>query len=107
MASFGETLAVDFLTRRNVAIRGTNVRVGRSEIDIVGVVRGALVAFEVKTVVSRHPADDPIHKATSQKLALVRRGLRGLGAKGARVDVVTVLLDADGAAIRWIRDARW
>ena len=107
MARFGELLAARFLAGRGVSIIGRNVRVGRSEIDVVGEVRGRPVAFEVKTVVVRHPSDDGIYQVSSDKLAAVRRGIRELSRGAGRVDVVTIGLDEDGAAIRWIRDARW
>lgn len=83
------------------------MQVGRSEIDILGYEAGRLVGFEVKTVVVRHANDDGIHQASSDKLARVRGAVRRLGSRSGRIDVVTVRFDETGAAVRWIRDARW
>ncbi len=84
------------------------MRVGRAELDIVAVdPRGTPVVVEVKTVVARHPDDDPLTRADAVKLAVVRRAAGRLEPPARRVDVVGVTIGRDGVAVRWVRDADW
>ncbi len=108
MARWGERLAARHLEARGYTIGATNVRVGRAELDIVAVdPRGTAVVVEVKTIVARHPDDDPLTRADAEKLAVVRRAAARLEPPARRVDVVGVTIRRDGVAVRWVRDADW
>ena len=74
-----------------------NRRSGRGEIDLLVRMDGRLVAVEVKTRVGV----EPMRHLTDQKRDRMRRAARRAAAD--RIDVVTVMLDREGAAIRWVR----
>jgi putative endonuclease len=98
----GEDLAADFLIRRGAAIVGRNVRVGRDEIDLIVELDGRRVAVEVKAALG---AVAPEEHFDAAKEANLRRAVRQLEPPIARIDLVTVVLDGDGATVRWIPDA--
>ncbi|MFQ5555863.1 MAG: YraN family protein [Acidimicrobiia bacterium] len=108
MGRFGETLAARFLESHGITVLDRNLRSGRGEIDVLGVDRhDAVVAFEVKTIVSEDAGADPLASADSVKLAAVRRAAAALTPPVWRVDVVGVVLGEEGATFRWLRDADW
>lgn len=99
---FGEDLAARFLVRRGVRILGRNVRTGRGEIDIHGVVDNVPVAFEVKTIVAATPLRDAVYRLDSAKAATVHRYARLLHPPARRVDLVAVTLRPGGPELRWV-----
>jgi len=107
VASWGEAFAVAYLRRAGVSVIGRNVRVGRGELDIVGVDGGTRVAFEVKTMRVLHRDDDPLLRADEAKLRHVRSAAARLRPPIHRVDVVAIGIEASGVSVRWVRDAAW
>lgn len=104
----GEDVAARHLSSRGFTILGRNVRVGPAELDIVATdPDGVPVVVEVKTAVVRHPDDDPVTRADSRKLSIVRRAAGRLEPAVSRVDVFGVALGPHGVTIRWVRDADW
>jgi Holliday junction resolvase-like predicted endonuclease len=75
-----------------------NVRVGADEIDLLVAWGSRLVAVEVKTLLSRDPADE----FTPAKAARFRRAGQGLRPVPERFDLVTVCLRRGGVCLRWL-----
>ncbi|MCH8130355.1 MAG: YraN family protein [Acidobacteria bacterium] len=100
LGKIGEDIAAAFLERRGVVVVDRNVRVGRDEIDLLVSVDGRRVAVEVKT--ARHEQDRPEENFDHLKEQRVRRAAGAVGA--TRVDLITVVLDASGARVRWLSD---
>ncbi len=100
LGRFGESVAASFLRRRGVRIIGRNVVVGRGEIDLLAEDCAGRFAVEVKSgtgVDSEHPRWNFTDSKARQVAGLARRvGVR-------RVDLVTVLVGADGVDIEWHR----
>ena len=80
---------------------GRNVRVGRSEIDLIVRDGRRLVAVEVKTRTS----GDPSQRFDDDKVETVRRAMRRLDPPLTRLDLVTVELGEGLATVRWLRGA--
>jgi Holliday junction resolvase-like predicted endonuclease len=76
-----------------------NVRSGRGEVDLLVIVDGQLVAVEVKTRADH----DPVVQLTPSKRRRMVAAARMLDPRPSRIDVVTVLMGADGATIRWLK----
>jgi putative endonuclease len=104
----GERVAERFLVERGAAVLARNWRCRAGEIDLVLLHGDALVAVEVKT--RRGEAfGDPLEAITARKLARLRRlvarfadehrDVLGGRAPEIRVDAVSVLLPARGAAV--------
>lgn len=103
LARFGEMVAAGYLERRGAAIVGTNVPVGRGEIDLLVRFGDATVAVEVKTVGSAAMAADPVDRISPAKLAQVRRLASTLAARHGRlrVDFVGVRVGSEGVVVNW------
>ncbi len=96
----GEARAVAHLRQKGYVIRGTKVRVGRDEIDVVAVDNNVVVFVEVK---ARARLSDALESVTAKKQQrLLRAAARYLGKDANRVfsrfDVVAVVAGsvADG-----------
>lgn len=104
----GEKIAEKYLKKNKYKIIGKNVRVGKSEFDIIGIKDETLVFFEVKTrtmpqngapLLSR-PAD-AVNKSKSTYLI---RGVNDFCAENCdeysdylkRIDIIEVYLKSDG-----------
>ena len=96
----GENIAASFLEGRDAVIVDRNVRVGREEIDLIIEHNGRRVAVEVKTGVSGSAR--PEENFDDAKERHVRNAANRLDIQ--RVDLVTVLLTATGASVRWLPD---
>lgn len=103
LGRLGELIAAQFLSRRGARIEGRNVRSGRGEIDLVALIDGRRVAVEVKSA-RRASGTDPRENLDDHKLDMVRRTAAGLDPPIHRIDLITVVLDGEGAAVRWLRD---
>lgn len=91
----GEALAAEWYQRLGYEIVGTNVRVGRLELDLVCRTDLETVFVEVKTVLDDEYGD-PVYKVDRLKrraiVTAARLWLLGhpQGARGVRFDIVTV-----------------
>ena len=100
LGAFGEATAATFLVRNGVRIVGCNVAVGRGEIDILAEDEHGLFAVEVKSGIESGD-DHPRWNFTDRKAERVARMARSLGA--GRVDLITVVVGADGLGVEWHR----
>jgi len=90
-------LAAEFLSGHGMEVVGTNVVVGKGEIDILAMDGSQRVAVEVRTV-RKH--EDPIDAVDHAK----RRQVHKLAGqiRASRVDFVGVLVDAKGVDVHWV-----
>ncbi len=100
LGEFGESMAASFLRRSGVRIIGRNVAVGRGEIDLVAEDGDGRFVVEVKAGM-RMDSDHPRWNFTHAKARQVSRLARSFGV--GRVDLVTVVVGADGVDIEWHR----
>jgi putative endonuclease len=98
----GEEIAARFLTDRGARIVGRNVRVGRDEIDLLLDVDGKRVVVEVKSATDNGSAPRPEENFDENKASRIRRAARNLDTPVQRIDLVTVVIGADGVAVRWL-----
>lgn len=101
LARFGERAAARFLEQQGGVVLGRNLRVGRSEIDLLIELNRRRVAVEVKT----RRVGDPLEAFTPEKASLVRRAARGLSPPVYRVDLVTIEINRHGILLRWVPEA--
>ena len=75
---------------------------GRGEIDILASIAGRRVVIEVKTVTpaAGRAGSDAVDDAKADRL---HRLAAALDPPAERVDIVEVLIDTPGAAVRWLR----
>ena len=100
LGAFGEWAAASFLVRNGVRIVRHNVTVGRGEIDLIAEDDDGRFVVEVKS--GSHPVGDhPRWNFTDRKASRVARMDRSIGVR--RVDLVTVVVGADGVGIEWHR----
>lgn len=100
LGTFGETMAASFLERNGARIVDRNVAVGRGEIDLVADEGEGLFVVEVKT--GTETGDHhPRWNFTDRKADQVARLARSIGIR--RVDLVTVVVGADGLDLEWHR----
>lgn len=96
----GEEIAAAWLVARGFTILGRNLRVGRSELDLVALDHGTLVAIEVKTRSDHLAPERLVHDATLARfeaaLATLQPSLAPR-ARSLRVDVVAVRWEVPGA----------
>jgi putative endonuclease len=91
----GEALAAEWYRQRGYEVLGTNVRVGRNELDLICRTGQETVFVEVKTVTDDE-FGDPVYKVDRQKRRAVvmatRLWLLGhpQGDRGVRFDIMTV-----------------
>jgi len=64
---------------------------------------GVVVAVEVKT--ARRRDIDPAENFTDDKAHMVRRTALRLRPPAKRIDLITVIVDDHGVAMRWIKEA--
>ena len=98
----GEEIAARFLTERGARIVGRNVRVGRDEIDLLLDIDGQRVVVEVKTATDNGSSPRPEENFDENKAARIRRAARNLDTPVQRIDLVTVVIGAEGVAVRWL-----
>ncbi len=103
LGSAGEHIAAEFLQRRGVRIVARNVRRGRGEVDLVAEEEGQRFVVEVKTT-DRRTGLDPRENLDDLKLETVRRTAARLSPPVYRVDLVAVVVDQNGADVRWLQD---
>ncbi len=97
----GEAVAAAFLESRGLQVLARRMRVGSGELDIVGLLGGEKVAFEVRSVTgSRSPLD----AFGPAKFDQVWRLAREAGC--SRVDLVAVALSRTGAEVHWVPAVR-
>ena len=104
----GEDLAVEMLERLGCAVVDRNWRGTRGELDVVATHGDEVLVVEVKTRTGPgfgHPAEavTPVKLARLRRLAgewlsLRAHELDGPRPRSVRIDVVAVVLDADGSA---------
>jgi putative endonuclease len=86
-----------FLAARGYVILGTNVRVGRDELDVVALDGRTLVIVEVR-LRAADAAVDPFTSVTGPKVARLRRAVERYAASrdvdDVRIDVAAVVGDA-------------
>ena len=100
LGKFGETMAASFLERNGARIVERNVVIGRGEIDLAADEGEGLFAVEVKT--GTETGDHhPRWNFTDRKADQVARLARSIGIR--RVDLVTVVVGADGLDLEWHR----
>lgn len=100
VGALGEWAAAGFLVRNGVRILARNLAAGRGEVDILAADTDGPFVVEVKSgMASRN--HHPRWSFTKNKADRVLRAARLIGA--SRVDLVTVVFDADGATIEWHR----
>lgn len=91
----GEAIAAEWFRQRGYEVLGTNVRVGRNELDLICRTDQETVFVEVKTVTDDEYGD-PVYKVDRQKRGAIvmatRLWLLGhpQGIRGVRFDIVTV-----------------
>jgi putative endonuclease len=95
----GERLARWFLIDHGLEVIASNVRVGRGELDLLAMDKGARVAVEVRTITG---VGQPIDAADPAKRQTVRRLAREAGA--SRVDFIGVRIDSDAVVFHWVPD---
>lgn len=100
LGAFGESMAASLLRRNGVRIIGRNVAVGRGEIDLVAEDGYGVFAVEVKAG-TETDSDHPRWNFTRSKARQVARLARSIGVR--RVDLVTVVVGADGVDMEWHR----
>jgi len=83
-------------------VLGRNLRHGRGEIDVLVRLGGTVVAVEVKT--AKRGDIDPVENFTPDKAQMVRQTAARLRPPAKRIDLITVVVDDDGAALRWLPD---
>lgn len=93
----GERIARWCLVRHGVEILDANVRVGRGELDLIGVWRGRRVAFEVRTAGPGRVPTDAFDDAKRAQVADLARQC-GIG----RVDLVAIGFDTDVVTVAWV-----
>jgi len=98
----GERIAADLLERRGLRIEARNVRVGRDELDLIARDGSRRIAVEVKSAVGR--TVDPGEHLDARKAAALHRAMAALDPPASRLDLVTVVFDAAGVAVRWSRN---
>lgn len=104
LGRFGEQVAADHLTDQGMTILARNWRCRHGEIDIVARDGGTLVLCEVKTRTT-HRRGGPFEAITPDKATRLRRLLQAwlaahdLQPPAVRIDVVSVLVPARGAAV--------
>ena len=98
LGAFGERVAASFLERNGVRVVERNVRVGRGELDLIAADSRGRFVVEVKSGVET-PDDHPRWHFTDRKARQVAGMARSLGM--IRVDLITVVVGHDGAAIEW------
>ena len=99
LGRFGEALAAAFVAQRGGIILGRNLRVGRSEIDVLAAIGGERVAIEVKTAAFQRERVDPAASFDSDQAQRVRDAARELHIR--RVDLICVMVGPTGVEIRW------
>jgi putative endonuclease len=102
----GEALAAAYLALAGLRVVDRNPRIAGVEVDLVAEDRGVTVLVEVKAR-SRSDFGGAAHAVDARKRERLRRAALAAarGARGVRVDVVTVELEADGARLRHYRNA--
>jgi putative endonuclease len=110
LAREGEELACEMLRRRGFRIEDRNFRCRGGEIDVVASRRGTLVFCEVKTRASLRwgePAESVGHTKQTRlrHAAAAWCRTRRRTASDIRFDVISVLKDAGGTRVQWLRDA--
>lgn len=109
LGAAGEAAGVAFLEREGLTLIGTNVRVGRDELDAVFGDGDAVVVVEVKTR-STPMMGGGLEAVTPAKMRSLRRGAaRWLRETGrtcghVRFDVVDVTPVGGEMAVEWFRD---
>lgn len=108
LGAAGETAAVGFLKGRGLTLLGTNVRVGRDELDAVFLDGDAVVVVEVKTR-STAMMGDGLAAVTGRKMHSLRRGVArwlretGRDCDHVRFDVVDVRPAGGELTLEWFR----
>ncbi len=82
-----------------------NVRIGRGEIDLLVFDGRRRIVVEVKTIVDGPSSLRPEEAFTAEKASTVRYLASRLDPPVRRVDLIAVTLTAQGAGIRWLRNA--
>src|SRR5262245_42495062 len=103
----GESLAAAYLELAGCTIHAHNVRLAGVEVDLIVHDGPAQVIVEVK-VRGRSDfggAAEAIDHAKRARLVRAARALEQHGARRVRIDVVTIDLDPEGAAVRHYRNA--
>lgn len=111
LARRAEAEVAALLQGRGFVILGTNVRIGRLELDVIARSRHLLVVVEVRAR-STNAFGDPLETIDAKKVARIRRAtaqwlsarpdLRGLR---VRFDAVGVLARGDRLEMDWCEDA--
>mgnify|MGYP001816711816 CR=1 FL=1 len=96
----GERVAATFLQRHGVSIERRNVRVGRSEVDLIGSHGSTRFLIEVRSRVSDHAPIDAFDHAKREQLWRLSRET-GV----SRVDLVAVGFGSRFVAVHWIPSA--
>jgi putative endonuclease len=110
LQQLGETAAARHLERRGLRILARNWRIRMGELDLVARDGGTLVFVEVKTRVSGDFVDpalgvDGRKRRQLRRLAEAYLAMEHPRPGPCRFDVVSVLLGAEGPAVRHIVDA--
>lgn len=100
LGAFGESTAASFLERNGARIVRRNLSIGRGEIDLLAAYSDGLFVVEVKSGIETD-RDHPRWNFTDHKADRVARLARSIGVR--RVDLVTVVVGADGVAVEWHR----
>ena len=102
MGALGEEIAARFLVHHGARIEGRNIEIGRGEIDIVAIHGRVRTVVEVKTVTTAAPRTgaEAVDETKSDQL---RSLAASLDPPVQRIDIVDVLLDENGASVRWLR----
>ena len=100
LGAFGESIAASFLVRNGVRIVRRNLAIGRGEIDLLAEDEHGLFVVEVKSGIESRDYH-PRWNFTDRKADRVARMARSIGLR--RVDLITVVVGADGVEIEWHR----
>ncbi len=108
--SQGETIAVDYLIKKNYRVLEQNYRFERGEIDIIAYDGDILVFIEVKAR-SSTAYGEPIEAVTRSKQKQIRKVAEGyllehsIEDTSCRFDVITILLNKGNPEIEHYIDA--
>jgi putative endonuclease len=111
LARRAEAEVAALLTGRGFVVLGSNVRVGRLELDVIARKRDLLVVVEVRAR-STDAFGDPLETIDAKKVARIRRAtstwlaarpdLRGVR---VRFDAVGIVVRGDRLELDWCEDA--
>ena len=100
IGTLGESLAERFLVDRGYNLVERNAHVDGDELDLIMAHGSTIIAVEVKTTTN---GADPFEAIDDEKMFRVHRATDAYRLLISRVDVIAVMLSAQGATIHWVQ----